>query len=87
MCSTEVLPRLQVPPGRYEVRLGARTADARSGSVYTFVDVPEFTREALSMSGLVLAVTPSVGAAPAGAYADLLPIVPTARRDLHGPTG
>jgi hypothetical protein len=78
----EVLPRLQVPPGRYEVRLGARTADARSGSVYTFVDVPEFTREALSMSGLVLAVTPSVGAAPAGAYADLLPIVPTARRDF-----
>jgi VWFA-related protein len=78
----EVLPRLQVPPGRYEVRLGVRTAEGRGGSVYTFVDVPAFAREPLSMSGLVLAVTPSVGAAPADAYADLLPIVPTARREF-----
>jgi VWFA-related protein len=78
----EVLPRLPVPPGRYEVRLGARTADGRSGSVYTFVDVPAFTQAALSMSGLVLAAAPSARAAPADAYADLLPIVPTARRDF-----
>jgi VWFA-related protein len=78
----EVLPRLPVPPGRYEVRLGAQTADGRRGSVYTFVDVPEFTREALSMSGIAVAATPSVAPAPADAYADLLPIVPTARREF-----
>lgn len=34
------------------------------------------------MSGVVLAVTPSLAAAPSDAYADLLPIVPTARRDF-----
>ena len=78
----EVLPRLPVPPGRYEVRLGARTSDGRSGSVYTFVDVPAFTRAPLSISGVVLAVTPSAPAAPADAYADLLPIAPTAQRDF-----
>jgi hypothetical protein len=78
----EVLPRLPIPPGRYELRLAVRTEDARSGSVYTFVDVPEFTREPLSLSGLVLGATPSVVAAPADAYSGLLPIVPTARRDF-----
>jgi len=78
----EVLPRLPVSPGRYELRLAVRTSDARTGSVYTFVDVPQFARDPLSLSGLVLAVTPSVASAPADAYADLLPIVPTARRDF-----
>jgi VWFA-related protein len=78
----EVLPRLPVAPGRYELRLAVRTSDARTGSVYTFVDVPQFAREVLSLSGLVMGVTPSVASAPADAYADLLPIVPTARREF-----
>lgn len=78
----ELLPRLSVPPGHYELRLAVRAADARSGSVYTFVDVPDFSRETLSLSGLVVSATPSVAAAPADAYKDLLPIVPTARREF-----
>jgi VWFA-related protein len=76
----EILPRLPVSPGRYEVRLAVRTADARTGSVYAFVDVPDFTRAPLSLSGLVVAANPSGSAAPSDAYADLLPLVPTARR-------
>jgi VWFA-related protein len=76
----EILPRLPVSPGRYEVRLAVRTGDARTGSVYAFVDVPDFTRAPVSLSGLVVAASPSGSAAPADAYADLLPLTPTARR-------
>jgi VWFA-related protein len=76
----EILPRLPVSPGRFEVRLAVRTGDARTGSVYAFVDVPDFTRAPVSLSGLVVAASPSGSAAPPDAYADLLPLVPTARR-------
>jgi hypothetical protein len=76
----EILPRLPVSPGRYEVRLAVRTGDARTGSVYAFVDVPDFTRAPMSLSGLVVAASPSGSASPSDAYADLLPVVPTARR-------
>ena len=80
--SYEILPRLSVPPGTYEIRVAVRTDDARSGSVYTFVDVPDFSRSGVSLSGIVLEATPAVAAAPPDAYADLLPVVPTARRDF-----
>jgi hypothetical protein len=76
----EILPRLPVSPGRYEVRLAVRTGDARTGSVYAFVDVPDFSRAPVSLSGLVVAASPSRSAAPSDAYADFLPVVPTARR-------
>jgi VWFA-related protein len=76
----EILPRLPVAPGRYEVRLAVRTGDARTGSVYAFVDVPDFTVAPVSLSGLVVAASPSRATAPSDAYADLLPVVPTARR-------
>jgi VWFA-related protein len=80
--SYEILPRLAVPPGRYEIRVAVRTEDARSGSVYTFVDVPDFSQSGLSLSGIVLESTPSLAAVPRDAYVDLLPVVPTARRDF-----
>lgn len=80
--SYEMLPRMALPPGKYEIRVAAQTGDGRSGSVYTFVDVPDFSRSGLSLSGIVLEATPAVTAAPPDAYADLLPVVPTARRDF-----
>jgi VWFA-related protein len=76
----EILPRLPVSPGRYEVRLAVRTGGAGTGSVYASVDVPDFTRAPVSLSGLVVAASPSGAAAPSDAYADLLPVVPTTRR-------
>jgi VWFA-related protein len=80
--SYEMLPRMALPPGKYEIRVAAQTGDGRSGSVYTFVDVPDFSRSGVSLSGIVLEATPAVTAAPPDAYADLLPVVPTARRDF-----
>jgi VWFA-related protein len=78
----EILPRLPVPPGQYEIRVAVRTDDARTGSVYTLVDVPDFSRNRISLSGIVVEATPALAAAPRDAYADLLPVVPTARRDF-----
>jgi VWFA-related protein len=76
----EVLARLPVTGGRYEVRLGLKTGDARTASVYTFAEVPNFSGDALSLSGLVLNVQPAARVAPSNAFADLMPLVPTARR-------
>jgi VWFA-related protein len=76
----EVLVRLPVKNERYELRLGLKRGDARTASVYTFAEVPDFRGEALSLSGLVLSVTPPAPAAPRNGFADLMPIVPTARR-------
>jgi VWFA-related protein len=77
----EVLSRLTVKPGRYEVRVALEDGDRR-GSVYTFVDVPEFTRQPLSLSGIAVAASPARAAAPPDAFAGLLPIVPTAQRQF-----
>jgi VWFA-related protein len=47
--------RLELPPGRYQLRLGAR--DGGSGAVGSIVydlDVPDFSKSPLSMSGLLL---------------------------------
>jgi hypothetical protein len=76
----EVLVRLPVRSERYELRLGVKRGDARTASVYAFAEVPDFRGEALSLSGLVLSVTPASPAAPRNAFVDLTPIVPTARR-------
>jgi hypothetical protein len=76
----EVLSRINVPPGRYEVRLGAKAADGRLASVYTSVDVPDFSNGPLALSGVVLSATPGPKAAPRDAFRNLMPVIPTSRR-------
>jgi VWFA-related protein len=76
----EVMSRVPVTSGRYELRLGLQTGDGRTASVYTYVEVPDFARESLSLSGLVLSATPSPRMAPKDAFAGLIPVAPTARR-------
>jgi VWFA-related protein len=79
----EVLARLRLKPGRYQLRLAAhnRTRDT-TGSVYADVDVPEFASEVLSLSGVVLGVTPALASAPKDALAALLPFAPTSQREF-----
>jgi hypothetical protein len=49
------MTRLDLPPGRYQIRVIAdRVEPSGAGSVYYDVDVPDFSRGALSMSGVVL---------------------------------
>jgi VWFA-related protein len=70
---SETTLRLNLPPGRYEVRTAMRnTADDRTGSVFTSVSVPDFSREPLSLSGLVVEC-PSVGAATPDDLAGVVP--------------
>ena len=50
--------RFELPGGRYQLRVGARDATRNiSGSVLYDLDVPDFSADALAMSGLVLGVT------------------------------
>jgi hypothetical protein len=80
--SYELLSRLALKPGRYEVRASVDVAPGRSGSVYTYVEVPDFAEQPLSLSGIVLSVAPAWPTAPPQGFPDLSPIVPTTRRDF-----
>jgi hypothetical protein len=52
---TRILRRLEVPPGRYQLRVGVRDGGSGAvGSVLSDLDVPDFSKAALSMSGLLL---------------------------------
>ena len=80
--SFEVLSRLALKPGRYEVRVAVDARAAGSASVYTYADVPNFSDSPLSLSGVVLSASPAWPIAPPEGFKDLLPIVPTTRRDF-----
>jgi VWFA-related protein len=76
--------RIDVPAGRYQIRVAALGSNGVRGSVFTDVDVPKFNAD-LAVGGLSLASTAPVHAvreAPAGAAALLTPI---ATRDLASP--
>ncbi len=51
----EFASRIDLKPGRYSLRIGLRSAaTGKSGSVYTDVVVPDFGKDLLSLSGLLL---------------------------------
>src|SRR5688572_9175455 len=77
----EVLARLTLKPGRYQLRTAASIgALTTSGSLYYDVDVPDFTEAAVSLSGLVMTSTPARQIAPADALKNVIPVVPTSQR-------
>jgi len=78
----EVLSRLPLKPGRYEIRVAIDAGSAERASVYSYVDVPDFVEQPLSLSGLIVAASPAPPSAPVDAFKGLLPIVPTARREF-----
>jgi len=77
----DIATRLDVAPGRYEVRLAMDSQATRlNGSAFKSVVVPDFKKDALSMSGVVLGrlpFTPAKGKDPLGG---LLPFTPTTIR-------
>ncbi len=78
-----VLSRLTLAPGRYQLRLALRSSElGKSGSIYYDLEVPDFWKPALSLSGIVLDVTPAVLSAPQGKLSAILPTVPTAQREF-----
>jgi hypothetical protein len=56
----------------------------KSGSVYCDLDVPDFANAALSLSGVVLSVTPAVASGPKDALLSIVPVVPTTEREFAG---
>jgi len=78
----EVLSRLTLEPGRYEVRAAVDAGATQRASVYTYLDVPDFAAQPLSLSGIVVGSSPPLPAAPTDAFASFLPVVPTARREF-----
>jgi VWFA-related protein len=72
----EVHSRLALKPGRYEIRSAAETPGA-AGGVFTQLEIPDFSKARLSLSGLVLGFARS---GDQDGLADMLPIVPAATR-------
>jgi hypothetical protein len=78
----ELLSRLAVRPGRrYNVRVAAALGD-RTGTVFTDVEVADFARDPLSVSGLVMSVAPPAVTSQARLFSDMLPVVPSTIRDF-----
>lgn len=75
-----IVSALALEPGSYELRLAAELPGRDVGSVNTFVDIPDFKRERLSMSGILLHVAPEEPSAPESEVTGALPFVPTALR-------
>src|SRR5436190_394360 len=60
-----LLDRLNVPPGKYQLRVAAHDPGSGSvGSVLYDLEVPDFTKERLSISGLVLTSAAAMTAVP-----------------------
>ena len=79
-------PRINLPPGRYQIRVGAREAvGGQTGSVFYDLDVPDFRKEPLMLSGLLM-TTPSVQQTPSiqpdPVVSKLLPAPATSRREF-----
>lgn len=77
----EIITRLDVGPGRYEIR--AAVDDSRlpaAGSAYTDIDVPNYAGSAVALSGLWFEADRPGISVPETALAEVANVQPTARR-------
>jgi len=81
-----VNPRFNLPPGRYQIRIGARdTVAGQTGSVFYDLEVPDFRKDKLMMGGILIASSLSQRAPsilPDAVVAKLLPGAATSRREF-----
>ena len=77
----EVLSRLDLKPGRYQLRIAANVGSlSTGGSLYYDVDVPDVSSAPVALSGLILSVEPGPIAAPPDAFKAVLPVRPSSQR-------
>jgi VWFA-related protein len=77
----EMLSTIDLEPGLYSLRVSAHSKTFETaGSVYLTVDVPNFEKQPVSLSGVLLNATLGLPISPRDALAGLVPIVPTAQR-------
>lgn len=56
----EILSRLTLPPGRYEIRAAVEQLETgRTGSVFSSIEIENFSQFAVAVSGLALHATPA----------------------------
>jgi VWFA-related protein len=83
-----VTRRIQVPPGKYQLRVGAReSGDGKIGTVIYDLDAPDFTKGNLTMSGIALASAsgsriPTMSPPGVNEFKDVLPAPPSASREF-----
>ena len=77
----DLAAHLPLAPGRYIVQVEAKSED-RAGGVAVDVDVPDFAKDLLSASGLILQRRPPAAFADQ-ALAGLVPFMPTTVRQFH----
>jgi VWFA-related protein len=73
--------RLDLAPGRYDLRIAAAGADQSAGSVFTEVTVPDF-RAALAVGGLSIGAETGVPITAADRARGALPLIPFAANEL-----
>jgi len=79
--SYEVLAKIDLPAGRYQLRLAAHSSSAgKDGSVFVDVTVPDYSNIPFSASPVVLGAKPGQVSAPKDLFSPLLPLTPTAER-------
>jgi hypothetical protein len=83
----EILSRLDLKPGRYNLRFATeRASDGKTGSVYTDIVVPDFAKAPLSMSGVALEAVPGVVPGAKEVAAPILPVLQPHAASLRQPT-
>ena len=79
----EAVSTLSLQPGTYELRVAVRQEQSAAvGSVHTYVDVPDFDKDPLTLSGVVLHDANAPTATPAEALGGIIDVAPTTRREF-----
>jgi hypothetical protein len=79
----QVLSRAQLKPGHYDVRISAHSQErSLTGSVFGDLVIPDFAKVPVAIAGIFVQVEPDVQSVPRTAFADLLPFVPSTRRQF-----
>ena len=80
-----VVTQMDLPPGRYQLRMAALNAGGQAGSVLYDLEVPDFQKPMLVMSGVALTSAKASGAPtakPKNPLGDFLPGPPAAVREF-----
>jgi VWFA-related protein len=80
-----LLQHLSVPPGRYQLRVAAQdNGKAKQGSAHLDLDVPDFTKDPIALSGVAIAATADRSASNPvkDPFNGGLPGMPTTLRDF-----
>lgn len=71
-----LLSEMELPAGRYQLRIGAAEGGGRIGSVVTDLEVPDFQKRPFTMSGVALTSATAAGVTTAKPKDPLGPILP-----------